>query len=629
MNIEKFCQENNLGTVRQITKLTGGLMHKMFKVETDKKVYAIKVLNQEVMTRQEAYHNFIVSEEISNLAKNNNIPVSSALKINNDYLIELDTQYYMVFDFIEGKTLKDSEIKLDHCQKIGDILAQIHNLDYHSLQLDTTITKYKRLVDWEFYKNNMNFNVKKYQQKFLENYKKYNSILKRVNERYNSSNHYLTICHRDMDPKNVMWHNNNPIIIDWESAYLANPYRELVEVALSWSGFLSNQFDENKFIAVIQEYAKKKEIANIDWYAVICGNLVGRFGWLEYNLKRSLGITSNDLEEQTLAEHEVSKTIDELNRYLELIGTMYDIFQKLSQKQDKNYDKMMDQLKKTNKLLENKECKRITAGFTNILYRAEDYIIKICTNNKQEDRFQREINFYKNYQNNTNIPKLYMTDTSKTTIPYMYEILENIKGKTLYEVWYKLSEKERQDCMVNLVEVLQTIHQETVETYNFEDFIKDTIMNLIKRCDLKDDIFTKLLAVCTIYFEKNKFYTIHGDLHFDNIIYQEGKIKILDFERTMSAPIDYEFRILNRYTETPWLCASEKTDLLTVETDYQQVMSVIIRTYQELQNIPYLEKRLEVYTIIEKLKDYEKTKDEEELDQIKTRIKKLITSTPE
>ena len=38
MNIEKFCKQYKLGEVIKITKLTGGLMHKMFKVETTKVV---------------------------------------------------------------------------------------------------------------------------------------------------------------------------------------------------------------------------------------------------------------------------------------------------------------------------------------------------------------------------------------------------------------------------------------------------------------------------------------------------------------------------------------------------------------------------------------------------------------
>ena len=45
---------------------------------------------------------------------------------------------------------------------------------------------------------------------------------------------------------------------------------------------------------------------------------------------RLLGeIVSNDEEEMKLAENEVVKTIDEINRYLDLIGDMYDIITKL------------------------------------------------------------------------------------------------------------------------------------------------------------------------------------------------------------------------------------------------------------------------------------------------------------
>jgi len=342
MNIKRFCETNNLGIVKNITKLNGGFMHKMYKVETNKGIYAIKLLNPEVMSRKDAYNNFVVSESISNLAKNNGIPVSSALNINNNYINIFEDQYYMVFDYINGKVLIDEEITIEHCKKIGELLSKIHSLDYSSLNIKPQIVEYKKLYDWEKYINDVNFDKMTYKDLYLNNYKKYNSILKRANERYNASNKIQTICHRDMDPKNVMWDKNNPIIIDWESASLENPYRELLEDALCWSGFLSNSFNEEKFVAVINSYAKNKSIENVDWFDIICGNLVGRFGWLKYNIERSLGIKSNDLEEKKLAEKEVIKTIEEINRYLELIGTMYNIFNKLflNNNYDLNYRKI-------------------------------------------------------------------------------------------------------------------------------------------------------------------------------------------------------------------------------------------------------------------------------------------------
>ncbi len=275
MNIEKFCEKYNLGKVRQISKMTGGLMHKMFKVETSKGNYCIKVLNPEVMTRKEAIHNYVISETISNRAKEKGIPVSSALLIDNNYLTKYEDNYYMVFDFANGKNFTDEEITIEHCQKIGNILARIHSLNYQELKLENKRENEEREYDWESFRTNPNFDKKNYQEAYLKNYKKYNSLLKRANERFNASNIESSLCHNDMDPKNVLWEGENPIIINWEVANLSNPYRELIENALCWSGFLSNHFDEDKFAAVIEEYLEIKPIKR-DCYNLICGNLVGR-----------------------------------------------------------------------------------------------------------------------------------------------------------------------------------------------------------------------------------------------------------------------------------------------------------------------------------------------------------------
>lgn len=42
------------------------------------------------------------------------------------------------------------------------------------------------------------------------------------------------------------------------------------------------------------------------------------------------------------------------------------------------------------------------------------------------------------------IPKIYISNTDKNNVPYMYEILEKIDGVSLYDVWYKLDESERE-----------------------------------------------------------------------------------------------------------------------------------------------------------------------------------------
>ena len=88
---------------------------------------------------------------------------------------------------------------------------------------------------------------------------------------------------------------------------------------------------------------------------------------------------------------------------------------------------------------------RIDIGFTNTLYNINDkYIIKICTDINNEEKFKKEIDFYNTNKENILIPKLFLYDTTKRTIPYMYEILEKIDGVSLYDVWYKLEESKRE-----------------------------------------------------------------------------------------------------------------------------------------------------------------------------------------
>lgn len=40
----------------------------------------------------------------------------------------------MVFNWLEGKTLKAEEIIAKHCEIVGEILAKIHNIDFSKIE---------------------------------------------------------------------------------------------------------------------------------------------------------------------------------------------------------------------------------------------------------------------------------------------------------------------------------------------------------------------------------------------------------------------------------------------------------------------------------------------------------------
>lgn len=97
---------------------------------------------------------------------------------------------------------------------------------------------------------------------------------------------------------------------------------------------------------------------------------------------------------------------------------------------------------------------------------------------------------------------------------------------------------------------------------------------------------------------------IHNDLHFDNIIYNYGKIKLIDFERSIYAPKDFELGILYRMIRKPWKFASEETEEYTKLSDYENIMAYIEKYYPELISIDNLYKRLGIYDVIYYLKHY-------------------------
>ena len=219
--------------------------------------------------------------------------------------------------------------------------------------------------------------------------------------------------------------------------------------------------------------------------------------------------------------------IDYINDYLDKIEDMYILIESILIPKDK-YKELVE------KIIPHQKYKQLNIGFTNKIYETENEIIRICINTNNEERFQKEINFYKEQKDNPYIPKLYKVDNTKTIIPYTYEIIERIHGKTIYEIWYKLTEEERKDLVKKIIEAIKSLHNQKVESFNWKKKIKEELLKYKDVEDLEESI-SSLVTSCDIYFHHNKFGLIHGDLHFDNILYTGKEIKLLDFESVQVA----------------------------------------------------------------------------------------------
>lgn len=273
--------------------------------------------------------------------------------------------------------------------------------------------------------------------------------------------------------------------------------------------------------------------------------------------------------------------------------------------------------------------KEINSGFNNTLFNVNDkYVIKVCTNRELESEFKVEYNFYINNKDNKNIPVLYKYDNSKKEVPFIYEIMEKIDGNTLYYYWYKMNELERENTIKNLIEIIKKFHKKINSNYDWSKSIKEEIFFKINECkELFDTIdynmIIESLEKYDEYLSNNYFALIHNDLHFDNIIYNNGFIKIIDFNDSMEAPIDYEFRQLYMCITKPWKWADIQMDPLQKPEDYKNIFDYIKKYYKDLNDIRHLEERMIIYSILNDVRHLKKYKSKELINSIVENTKKL------
>lgn len=312
MFFNKMIEELNLGNIiEEHVKVTGGLTHRMFKIVTDKGRYIVKLLNPNIMKRPTAMDNFNKSDKYEEILKSNGINAVYSLKFNNKKMQEIDGQYFYVYEWYDGVVLKDDKITKYHCEEIGKALAKIHNIDLVKKKYKT----YEKNIDFKYYIELAKIRKSSIYDLLYDKLDILNDSMNKGNEAIKHLPNYYALCHNDMDSKNVMWFNKDYKIIDLECLGYSNPYLELYELALCWSGYEKCNINFELFKTFFKSYFNNTKLdKNVDWEIFYYANN-GRLEWLEFNIKRSLMIECDSKEEQEIGINEVKETIEHVIYY--------------------------------------------------------------------------------------------------------------------------------------------------------------------------------------------------------------------------------------------------------------------------------------------------------------------------
>lgn len=317
--LNALCAHFSLGAPKQAPqRVYGGLLHIMWRIDTDKGSYAIKQLSKTIdLTNPCVVERYETSEQTAAHCAKYDIPAVVALEKNGKHLFVTQGTGFLVYPWVEAKALKPHAVSEYHALKVAEMLAKMHRLTIPkpaSTQpepLGYAKEDVVSLIDaLERSGSAVVQSVQKNVHHLLDAHDVYHRAIPTLKE-------HGVVSHGDLDQKNVLWDaKGNPVLVDWESACTINPTYDIINTALAWSGIGSN-FDKKLFLRMITTYQKAGGLLNKDHLKAALNGTLSMLGWLMYNIERSS--TNNESEDKTVGTEQVSHTLATILKLRSLI----------------------------------------------------------------------------------------------------------------------------------------------------------------------------------------------------------------------------------------------------------------------------------------------------------------------
>ena len=311
-HLMEICTSLNLGTpIESPTRVYGGLLHIMWYLRTDKASYAIKQLSADInLTNESVIKNYELSERIASRYAGLGIPAISAIEKVGEYLNIIDGKGYLVYPWVGAQALDKDAISKTHALKIADILAKMHliNLDVPEI-VETEFGIHTNDKILELINKAESFNCP-----FANDLRQNQDKIFAINDAYQNAipvlKKEIIVSHGDLDQKNVLWDkNDNPFLVDWESACKVNPTYDIINTAFYWSGITTANFNQALFIEIIRSYQKSGGVINKNHVEAAFYGTFSWLGWMVYNIERACKTDPNSLDQKKIGVEQVQQTL--------------------------------------------------------------------------------------------------------------------------------------------------------------------------------------------------------------------------------------------------------------------------------------------------------------------------------
>ena len=294
--IVKLFTDKELGSVLlPISPVSGGFLHRMYRVDTENGSFAVKHLNPNIMKRPEAMGNFKRADALEKMLEDAGIPIVPAITINGCKLQEYYGEYFYIFPWQKGQTTDLYNISADQCRAAGSIQGRIHAIA--PVQNPKPEPEFI-CMDWiglteAAIRQNPDIGTVIEENKDLLIYAE-----NEMNKARAALPGIECIVDEDMDPKNVIWDEDSPKVIDLECLERGNPVSSVLQLSLQWAGAAVCDLDFNKLTAFFDGYFEAYDNGFRD-YSAVFGLAYTWTEWLAYNVERAVAPGVDEAERGT------------------------------------------------------------------------------------------------------------------------------------------------------------------------------------------------------------------------------------------------------------------------------------------------------------------------------------------
>lgn len=232
------------------------------------------------------------------------------------------------------------------------------------------------------------------------------------------------------------------------------------------------------------------------------------------------------------------------------------------------------------------------------VFLSQNYVIKFFEGRK-EKYFENECLIYNELKSDFRSLLL----ESGTIHGIKYILTTRAKGNTLYSIWDELDNIERDNCIYQISEILKEISNiQNIQVIDFKGELTSLYIDAINQIALSPNMAQRVdkffrYAIDFISAREHGYLT-YIDVHFDNFLYYNGKIKAIDFEALKVCPLDFQMDRWCRMSRHPKIYANSNDKQYIKEENYLELVCIMKKYYNEAFSYDHQKERLHLYSLI-------------------------------